>query len=121
MPLFRHLRQLRTVSLTVLLSYLLVIGLSVAAPLVNDRGTLTVCTGLGVKQVTASTADEPQESMPSSVDCPLCLVGHAFIPSVVQLIFQAPQSPGIVVTLVAESPPSEHQSRWQARAPPVLL
>ena len=122
MILLQSLRNAPWLAKLVLLWFALTLGAAVASPLVNPQTELVICTGAGMLKVVL--ADDGSVSTVATSDsghalfCPLCLVGSAPPPLVLNTL-ASPQPlshvlqriPAAIIAALTAAPPP-------ARAPP---
>ena len=121
MTLLHTLRNTPWLAKLALLWYALTLGVAVASPAVNPQTELVICTGAGMLKVVLAddgTVNTAVADTGEALFCPLCLVGGAPAPFVMNTV-AAPQPLGhvlqnipaaILAALTAAPPP--------ARAPP---
>jgi len=122
MNLLHTLRNAPWLARLALLWFAMTLGVAVASPMVNPQAELVICTGTGMLKVVL--ADDGSVSTAASSDsanalfCPLCLVGSAPPPFVLNTL-AAPQPlshvlqsiPAAIIAALTAGPPP-------ARAPP---
>lgn len=106
-----------------LLWFVLTMGVAVASPMVNSQTELVICTGAGMFKVVL--ADDGSVTTAAASDagdalfCPLCMVGGASAPFVVDTV-----EPAHLLRHVQQSLPAEHIATQSAaplpaRGPPI--
>jgi len=121
MPLLHTLRNTPQLAKLALLWFALTLGAAVASPIVNPQHDLVICTGVGMLKVVladdGSVTTVPTDTGEASF-CPLCMVGGAPAPVVVntiephQPLSHVLQSiPAAIIAAVTGAPPP-------ARGPP---
>ena len=121
MTLLHTLRNTPWLAKLALLWFALTLGAAVASPLVNPQTELVICTGAGMLKVVLTDDGSVSTAAADTGDalfCPLCMVGGAPTPFVMQAV--APPQPlshvlqsipaAIIAALTAAPPP--------ARGPP---
>lgn len=121
MTLLHTLRNSPWLAKLALLWFALTLGVAVASPVVNPQTELVICTGAGMLKVVLADDGSVTTAAADTGDalfCPLCLVGGAPTPFVLNTV--APPQPlghvlqripaAIIAALTAAPPP--------ARAPP---
>ena len=117
MTLLHTLRNSPWLAKLALLWFALTLGVAVASPIVNPQTELVICTGIGMLKVvladdgtvtTAATSDTGD-----TLFCPLCMVGGAPAPLVVNTV-----EPPHPLSHVLQSIPAAHIAALTAAPPP---
>ncbi len=95
--LHRSTRSIALAGRSVLLWFVMSLGVAVASPLVNPQSMELVCSAAGSIKVVVHTEDGAKEMGASHMDCPLCVLTGAPPPAMTAPAFDLPLPLGRVV------------------------
>ena len=117
MTALQTLRQARCITRSLIVWFLLAIGVAVLSPMVNPQAVELICTGSGTMKPMVNGADGSQDSIDqllgAGLDCPLCASFGAPPPALRQTAERHPP-----LSHAQRSQPAAHLAAITAAPPP---
>lgn len=118
MPTSARPRHVLAVVRLALATWLLSLGVALAAPWLNTSGVQAICTSAGIKYVALPDSGTPPNF--ATQDCPLCGAGPALPATPVAITLRALAAAAPRPATLAAPRAAALPAPWQARAPPAF-